>query len=89
VGETWKMLENYYENSSDWQVTPNTPWNYGILLDPNNPENYLEFSQKPSGNFVFSQSGTPVYATAKGKIINSWNFHYNAADLPPPSPGKI
>lgn len=36
------QLAHYYMNSSDWQINNLTNWNYGLLIDKENPNNSLK-----------------------------------------------
>ena len=85
IGEQWKKLrgngpDSYYE------LYPTTPWNYGLVIDPKNPEKSLRIVSRPLGKAIFSSSDAPVQMQAKGKLIPSWALDQNAAAAPPLSP---
>lgn len=86
IGEKWTVtntsnLADYNENS----VTPTTPWNYGLVIDRNNPAASITVNKgaMPSDNNPYLQSPTPITLTASAKQIPSWTLSgVNAAEVP-------
>jgi hypothetical protein len=85
IGEYWKKVGGE-EPHADWEVYPTTPWNYGLLLDPNDPERSVTFETRTVGDCPFSPEGAPVRATVKGKPAPEWIIEHSAAGLLPESP---
>lgn len=53
---------NYdYMGSTDWQIEPAANWNYGLLIDPENPADHFEIATNPIGAYPFGDAGDPVY----------------------------
>jgi hypothetical protein len=85
IAEEWRHLRGELPHA-DWEVHPVTPWNYGLLLDPDRPEASLRFTRRPVGERPFSPEGAPVLATVRGRRIPEWGLERNAAAPPPTSP---
>ena len=73
IGEDWKKIKGE-EPHADWEVHPTTPWNYGLLIDVENPENSIRVEQKPVGEMPFSPDGAPLVLTATGRRIPQWQL---------------
>ncbi len=85
VGEYWKKIAGE-EPHADWEVYPATPWNYGLLIDVNDPEKALVFETLRVGACPFSPEGAPVRMTVKGKLVPEWIIEHSAAGPLPKSP---
>jgi hypothetical protein len=72
VGMQYKMLGRHYQGSADWEIRPNTPWNYGLVLDRMHPEASLLAVRHPIGRLPFGQKGDMVYDAATDAFV-SWN----------------
>jgi len=85
IGENWKKLRGK-SPAPDWEVYPTTPWNYGLLLNPDLPETSFQVREKPFGDYPFSSDGAPVELIAKGRRISDWKLVNGSAAPPPASP---
>lgn len=79
-----------------FEIYPGSPWNYGLLLDGQQPEKSFSVVKKswPADNNPFTNAGAPIELRAKGKLIPSWGIdqHGLAAVLPQspvPSPEAV
>jgi hypothetical protein len=61
IGETWKQLANNGQGSRDWEIDPNTAWNIGLKIDPNNPEGSFTVVRNAISRVPFAQKGEQVY----------------------------
>ena len=78
------------EPFADYEVFPESPWNYALVLDPEHPEKSITFDTKPLGAMPFSQTGAPVVAHAQGVLLPNWKLENNAAAPPPKvDPSKL
>jgi len=73
IGEKWSR----YGGTDDWpeqEVTPTTPWNYGLVLDPKNPAGSFEVAAKggPGAPQPFTPETAPISLRAKAKRIAAW-----------------
>jgi len=91
IGEDWRRITKGMHKpapspASDWEVLPTTAWNYGLIIDPSNPEQSVEVIPKPLGDIPFSAAGAPVELRVKGRRIPGWTLVNNSAGPLPPSP---
>jgi DUF1680 family protein len=87
VGEEWKLI-NREPPAGDWEVHPTTPWNYGLVIDPAEPDKYLRVEERPLGSMPFSPEGAPVRIAAKGRRIPEWKLVAGSAGPMPQSPAR-
>jgi hypothetical protein len=69
----------------DYEVSPASAWNYGLIIDRLHPENSIEVVKAVMPENPFEQSATPVKLVAKAKKILSWTVSDNqmhAAEVP-------
>jgi len=85
IGEEWRKLRDKAP-AADWEVYPTTAWNYGLALDPADPESSIEVREKPVGEYPFSPDGAPVELTAKGRRIQEWKLINGSAGPIPGGP---
>jgi hypothetical protein len=59
-----------------YEIHPTTPWNYGLVLEEQNPE--MSFTIKrgdwPANDFPFTPDATPITMTVKAKRIPEWTL---------------
>jgi hypothetical protein len=85
IDTEWKKLRGT-DPYADWEVYPQSPWNYALAIDREHPERSLTFATKPIGDRPFSPAGAPVLAMVKGRRLPAWALEKNAAAPPPKSP---
>jgi DUF1680 family protein len=58
-----------------WDIFPDSPWNYGLVLDPKEPASMLKFETGPwpANDQPFTHEG-PVKIRAKAKRIPNWTL---------------
>jgi uncharacterized protein len=91
IGEHWRKLDHGMQHpakapATDWEVLPTTSWNYGLILDPGNPEQSVRIVERPMGQFPFSAEGTPIELVVKGRQIPDWKLVDGSAGPLPTSP---
>lgn len=75
----WPSYEIYADNA----------WNYGLRLDPKQPENSFQVVRKPwpQGDDPFTNPHAPIELIAKGRQIPSWTIdQYGLCGVLPESP---
>ncbi len=101
VEEDWKKYD-WKEKYPDWksnritgpypyyEIFAKSPWNYGLLLDENNPANSFQVNVKDEiPAQPWAPDASPVYLTAKAKRISEWKPNkYGHTDPLPMSPVK-
>jgi hypothetical protein len=75
INEKWTK----YGNSNDWpeyQVFPESAWNYGLVLNERSPNKSFEIVRKspPLATNPFTQTTVPIELRAKGKKIPAWKI---------------
>jgi hypothetical protein len=96
IGENWKKLRdkspssdwNVYAKSpaADWEVNPTTSWNYGLLIEPEEPEKSVIVEEKPIGDNPFGPESNPVLMRIKARQIPDWILVNGSAGPLPASP---
>ena len=81
----WKKLRDNPQ-FADWEVYPKSPWNYGLWINRDHPENSIKFEERPVGKNPFSTAGAPLIAKVKGRRVPSWGLERGAAAAPPSGP---
>jgi len=74
IGEDWHEVPGGKPGWPNREVTPTTPWNYGLELDPARPDSSIKVCQRhtePGAN-PFTFDGTPIELTAKARRIPGW-----------------
>lgn len=76
IGEKWEK----YGGSAQWpdmEVLPTTAWNYGLVLDENDPAKSFTVEQKngPLASQPFTPQTTPIEIKAQAKKIPNWTMN--------------
>lgn len=85
IKERWQKLRGN-EPYVDWEVYPDSPWNYGLLIDAARPDSSFAVHTRPLARQPLAAADAPVLLTTKGRRIPSWGMVMNSADTPPLSP---
>ena len=88
IGEQYRQLKAHHPTlpTSDWEVSPTTPWNYGLLIDRNAVQESIRVTTKKPGKVPFAQEGAPVVLKLTGRAIPGLVLVQNSAGKTPPSP---
>lgn len=84
IGENWSKLVN--ARAPDWEVTPTTSWNYGLMVDPSRPEASIRVIEKPVSESPFSSDKAPVELSMTGRRVAEWKIVEGSAGPLPQSP---
>jgi hypothetical protein len=73
-----------------WEIVPTTPWNYGLLLDGNDPAASFEVVRRPAASSQpFQHEGVPIELRARARRIPTWTEDHRGLVAPlQPSPVK-
>jgi hypothetical protein len=55
-----------YMGSTDWQIEPASPWNYGLILSDKDISKNFEIITNPIGKYPFGERGDLVFNSATG-----------------------
>jgi hypothetical protein len=95
MGEEWRRVykgdptdapSSHESPQADWEVYPNTPWNYALNVGEDTLEKDVAFAEHPVGDCPFSPDGAPVTATVKGRRLPEWSMAHGSAEDAPHSP---
>ncbi len=88
IGEERQKLKSYHETLpvADYQISPTTPWNYGLVLDREHPEKSIRVEERTIGKMPFATADAPVVLHVKGRQIPEWKMERHSAGPVPPSP---
>jgi hypothetical protein len=78
IGEAWRRIRGE-EPHADWEVYPASPWNYGLLLDAENPADSIRVEKGSIGRVPFDPAGAPVTLVVRGRRIPAWGLLNNSA----------
>ncbi|MEW6455864.1 MAG: beta-L-arabinofuranosidase domain-containing protein [Acidobacteriota bacterium] len=88
IGEEWKR----YSGTDEWpayEILPTTPWNYGLIVNPENPEASISVVKKREPAYQpFEPNVAPIELRAKAKRIPQWKTEGRMVGKVPPSPVK-
>src|SRR5208337_4061015 len=59
-----------------WEIRPSTPWNYGLVLDPDGPSSSFQVAERawPQTDMPFTFDGVPIALKAKARRIPEWQL---------------
>ncbi|MGB8492434.1 MAG: beta-L-arabinofuranosidase domain-containing protein [Bacteroidales bacterium] len=74
MAKEYKSIKPNYDNfgykgSIDWEIDPRSPWNYGLLLDRNNPGMRIELAETEPGKYPFADRGDMIWSADSAKYI--------------------
>ena len=75
IDEKWQRCGGTDE-WPEWEVFPTTPWNYGLLVDRDNPADSLQVTEKRGKipNQPWTLENAPIEIKAKAKKIINWKL---------------
>jgi hypothetical protein len=91
IGDSKWQANADQEKWPAYQITAVTPWNYGLVFNPQDLVKSFKVIRKawPADNYPFSQQNTPIEIHAKGRQIPSWKIdQYGLVDVLPLYPVK-
>ncbi len=74
-----------------YTIDPKSPWNYGLIVDKNNPSKSFQIvrNEWPTDDYPFSPQNTPIELEAKGRRIPQWGIDkFGLVDVQPFYPVK-
>lgn len=78
IGEAWTRVNADKPRRElphgDFEVRPSTPWNYGLIVDPQRPSESVRFVEQPVGERPFSPEGAGVVATVQARRLPGWRI---------------
>ncbi|MCE5268165.1 MAG: glycoside hydrolase family 127 protein [Planctomycetaceae bacterium] len=90
IGERWSRFGGT-DAWPEWDVYPTTPWNYGLVLNQQEPAASFEVARKagPLAPQPFTPEDAPIELRAKARQIPAWKLDRNGlTEVLPQSPVK-
>jgi hypothetical protein len=90
IAEKWQRYGSS-EAWPEWEVFPDSPWNYGLVLDAREPAKSFDILRKPGPLAAqpFTHDGTPIELRAKARKIPNWQMdRLHCVGLLQPSPAR-
>lgn len=77
IGEKY-IREGGTDEWPAWEIHPTTPWNYGLLLDEEDPVSSFRVAPKvwPADDQPFEANAAPIELRVKAKKIPAWQKDY-------------
>jgi len=74
IKERWARYGNRNPDWPEWEVFPGSPWNYGLVLDPQDPAKSFEVVHKagPLPGQPFTPETAPIALKVKARKIPGW-----------------
>jgi hypothetical protein len=91
IGDSKWQADADPEKWPAFTIDAKSPWNYGLIVDKNNPSGSLQIVKKewPADNYPFSPENTPIELKAKGQRIPEWGIdQFGLVDVLPLYPVK-
>ncbi|MEO5915937.1 MAG: beta-L-arabinofuranosidase domain-containing protein [Luteolibacter sp.] len=73
-GEQKTFEEAAKPGFESYEIQPTGPWNYGLVLNPENPAASIKVKIGKVGDHPFTRSETPVTLVARAKKIPGWTI---------------
>ena len=77
ISEQWNSRTDYGNGFKEYEVLPLSSWNYGLVIDRNQPEAAVTVNKSSMPENPFVQSTTPVTLTVNAKKIPTWGYALN------------
>ena len=84
IQERWVANADYGNGFKEYEVFPETDWNYGLAIDPADLKNVFTVTQSAMPENPFVQSDTPITLKVKAKKIPEWGYSHNNFACDPP-----
>jgi uncharacterized protein len=74
IDKEFKSIRTRYENYSfmgsvDWEITPKSPWNYGLMIDKQNIMRGIKISDTTPGKYPFADRGDMVWSADSARYF--------------------
>lgn len=80
IEERWQKIAGT-EPNADWEVYPESSWNYGLVLDTTDADDRFEVVNQAIGDVPFEPHASPVLLKASARRIPEWELANNSAGL--------
>jgi hypothetical protein len=76
IQERWERYGDRNPNWPEWEVFPESPWNFGLVLDARNPAKSFRLERKPGPlpPQPFTPGTAPILLKARARRIPEWRM---------------
>ncbi|MDW8308746.1 MAG: glycoside hydrolase family 127 protein, partial [Verrucomicrobiales bacterium] len=76
IKERWEKYGNRHPDWPEWEVFPESPWNYGLVLDAKNPARSFRLERRPGPlpPQPFTPDAAPIRLRASARKIPDWRM---------------
>ncbi len=76
IGQRMVQLPTSLKDWPAFEIHPTTPWNYGLIVDEENPGASFKVVQRawPANNVPFTLADVPIELVGKGRRIAAWQM---------------
>lgn len=76
IEENWRPYGNRDPHWPEWEVLPASPWNYGLVIDAENPADSFQLMHAASSveDQPWTPKAAPLKLRARGKRIPGWKM---------------
>ncbi len=78
IDEEWKQIAGELPHA-DWEIYPQSPWNYGLILKDESEVADLRVEESTPGEMPFATDDPPVMLTVAGRRLPQWTLQDNSA----------
>ena len=81
----WHHLDGS-EPYDNWEITPQSPWNYALAIDPQRLEESIRVETREVTRQPFDTATPPVVLHVQARIVPGWQLEQDSAGPLPESP---
>ncbi|MCO6046454.1 glycoside hydrolase family 127 protein [Aeoliella sp. ICT_H6.2] len=74
INEQWHKNADYDGPFDEYTITPGSPWNYALEIDPSHPERSIEVATQTVGDVPWALESAPVVLTATARKLPEWQL---------------
>jgi hypothetical protein len=78
IDEEWKQIAGELPHA-DWEIYPQSPWNYGLMLEDESNLAAVRVEEATPGEMPFATDDPPVTLTVAGRRLPQWTLQDNSA----------
>ena len=75
IGEDWRKEATGTDEWPEWECFPTSPWNYGLVFDPNDLEGSFQVTEEAAiADQPWTLEAAPIRIRTRGKRIPNWTM---------------
>jgi hypothetical protein len=89
IDESWVERTDFGNGFKEFEVLPQSAWNYALVIDKANPANSFQVSKQSMPENPYVQVSTPVKLIVGAKKLSSWQYSFNGLVACDPPYGPV